>query len=119
MVQPHPHSAVLLVLGTLAALAMAGDIPGVTRPTSAPTATRVLADIHAQSLQDINERCGSDQPDSCPAINRQLAMQQRDDHLQFEKRQEPSSRVVDVPQNAPNGGLSMTQPPITAQATVC
>ena len=117
MVPPRPRPAVLLVLGTLAALAAAVDMPGVTRPTSAPTATLVL---HSPSLEHPPGRCGSDQPDSCPAVAQQLAIQQRDDHLhRFEKRQETSSRVVNVPQNAPNGGISMTQPPITAQATVC
>lgn len=69
------------------------------------------------------EQCNDNNGDSC--VLDPFAIQQRRDDDQFAKRQEEeepaatSSRVVNVPQNAPNGGLSMTQPPITAQATVC
>lgn len=106
--------------GMALAVEAEADIPGVTRPTNMPTPTRVLRN---GDLPSFNARCNPDHPDSCAALA-MLAVPREDDQIHFEKRQEPgedetSSRVVNVPQNAPNGGLSMTQPPITAQATVC
>jgi len=113
----------LFVLSTLAALALAvdADIPGVTRPTDMPTATLAIRDDSARPLpQHVHEQCSPDQPDLC-AAGGILAIQREDDQHFFKRQEpgeEPTSRVVNVPQNAPNGGLSMTQPPITAQATV-
>lgn len=111
---------VLCAIAVWTALAVEGaDIPGVTRPTSMPTPTVAIRDA---TLPSVIGQCNSDHPDSCAARDI-LAIQREDNQPHFEKRQEPgeggtSSRVVNVPQNAPNGGLSMTQPPITAQATV-
>lgn len=129
---PRHHSRspayLVVVLGTLLAalslqLAQASDlerpdIPGVTRPTSSPTATLAIR----SSASDDDKQCNPAQPDACAAVDF-LAIQHEDAAYgqNFGKRQEEeetSSRVVNVPQNAPNGGLSMTQPPITAQATV-
>lgn len=124
MARSHSRSsAVLFVLSTLAALALAADadIPGVTRPTSTPTATLAVRDDSAPPLKHLHDQCNPDQPDSCAAVDL-LAIQREDDQHVFKRQEpgeEPTSRVINVPQNAPNGGLSMTQPPITAQATVC
>lgn len=122
------HSRALFALATLSlswSLATASESPSaisdnddnaaIPQPTLAPRSF----------VSAFQCTAGNGGLDSCGTVDGLL--ERRDEGNgdgALHKRQEEeedgqtSSRVVNVPQNAPNGGLSMTQPPITAQATV-
>lgn len=63
-------------------------------------------------------QCSSDDGNADSCVQRADGLQKRQEQDGDDDEPAQSSSRPNVPQNAPNGGLSMTQPPITAQATV-
>lgn len=108
----------LVALSSIPVLAVEHEQAAIEQPTRTSNPDR--NDITRPTAL-LLEQCNENNGDSC-AVDPFAIQQERDDRFAKRQEEEPaptSSRVVNVPQNAPNGGLSMTQPPITAQATVC